>query len=138
MVWGLWKEDRRDWTDILNKNHNRGANRPPERNKMILTETFSGRFLCVVNTTPERLLEQIEGVNGIELLSSILPDFIEIDPYNKLEHWNLWRWWNVWININQKPDWVDLITERKQRNPRRNLGVFFVSKIIVYRWNSRR
>ena len=49
---------------------------------MILTETFSGRFLCVVNTTPERLLEQIEGVNGIELLSSILPDFIEIDPYN--------------------------------------------------------
>ena len=50
---------------------------------MILTETFTGRFLCVVNTTPERLLEDIEGVNGIELLSSILPDFIEIDPYNK-------------------------------------------------------
>ena len=49
---------------------------------MILTETLTGRFLCVVNTTPERLLEQIEGVNGIELLSSILPDFIEIDPYN--------------------------------------------------------
>ena len=49
---------------------------------MILTDTLSGRFLCVVNTTPERLLEDIEGVNGIELLSSILPNFIEIDPYN--------------------------------------------------------
>ena len=49
---------------------------------MILTETFTGRFLCVVNTTPEGLLKDMEGVNGIELLSSILPDFTEIDPYN--------------------------------------------------------
>jgi hypothetical protein len=52
---------------------------------MILTETFTGRFLCVVNTTPEKLLESIEGVNGIELLSSILPDFTEIDPYNSFD-----------------------------------------------------
>jgi len=51
---------------------------------MILTETFSGRFICVVKTTPEKLLESMEGANGIELLSSVLPNFEEIDPYNKL------------------------------------------------------
>ena len=61
----------------------RGAQRPPERNIMILTETFSGRFLCVVKTTPEKLLKAMESTNGIKLLSSILPDFEEIDPYNK-------------------------------------------------------
>ena len=50
---------------------------------MILTETFSGRFLCVVKKTPEKLLEAMEGMEGIRLLSTIIPDFEEIDPYNK-------------------------------------------------------
>ena len=33
--------------------------------------------------TPEKLLEAMEGMEGIRLLSTIIPDFEEIDPYNK-------------------------------------------------------
>tara|TARA_R110000744_G_scaffold364496_1_gene473047 strand:- start:399 stop:674 length:276 start_codon:yes stop_codon:yes gene_type:complete len=40
---------------------------------MILTELFTGRFLCVVNTTPEILVEQMEGVGGLDTLVEMIP-----------------------------------------------------------------
>ena len=59
----------------------RGAQRPPERNIMILTETLSGKFLCVVNITPEKLIEQMKGEGGVACLQALLPNFDEIDPW---------------------------------------------------------
>jgi|TARA_R100000750_G_scaffold4444_1_gene3424 hypothetical protein len=48
---------------------------------MILTETNTGRFLCVVNSTLERFIESIN-IDNIEMLSAIIPNIKDIDPYN--------------------------------------------------------
>ena len=50
---------------------------------MILTETNTGRFLCVVNSTLERFIESIN-IDNIEMLSVAIPDIMDIDPYNAL------------------------------------------------------
>ena len=49
---------------------------------MILTELFTGKFLCLVKTTPEKLVKQFEDYRGLLALAEIMPKLNDIGLFD--------------------------------------------------------
>ena len=49
---------------------------------MVLTDTHSGTFICLVEATPKEFIKSLDDYGALEALSAIYPKVDEIDYHN--------------------------------------------------------